>query len=97
MDQGFERLRYFQSMRLHKEIFGAIVQTNAESINKNFENIGAAVPSKYIMSSSGDLFSTIHWDLATLYFNEKRKGTVGLFHSGYVGIHKVMKWQKLDS
>ena len=47
-------------MHLHKEIFGAIVQTNAESINKNFENIGAAVPSKYIMSSSGDLFSTIH-------------------------------------
>lgn len=60
VDQGFERLRYFQSMRLHKEIFGAIVQTNAESINKNFENIGAAVPSKYIMSSSGNLFSTIH-------------------------------------
>ena len=34
---------YFQSMHLHKETFGAIVQTNVESITENFENIGAGV------------------------------------------------------
>ena len=35
-------------MRLHKEAFGAIVQTNVESITENFENIGAVVSSKLI-------------------------------------------------
>ena len=38
-------MHYFQSMRLHKEPFGAIVQINEESITENFENIGAVVSS----------------------------------------------------
>ena len=32
-------------MRLRKEAFGLIVQTNVESITENFENIGAVVSS----------------------------------------------------
>ena len=46
-------------MHLHKEIYGANVQENVESITKNFENIDAAVSSKSGASSSGDSFSTI--------------------------------------
>ena len=30
-------------MHLHKEAFGAAVQTNVESITEHFKNIGAAV------------------------------------------------------
>ena len=45
-DQGFERIHYFQSMRMHTEGFGATVQTNSESITENLENIGAVVSSK---------------------------------------------------
>ena len=45
-DQGFERIHYFQSMRMHTEGFGATVQTNLESITENLENIGAVVSSK---------------------------------------------------
>ena len=33
-------------MRLRKEAFGLIVQTNVESITENFDNIGAVVSSK---------------------------------------------------
>ena len=47
-DQGFEGIHYFQSMRSHKKKFGAIVQTNVESITENFEKIGAVVSSKLI-------------------------------------------------
>ena len=39
---------YFHSMHLNKEAFGAIVQTNVESITENFENIGADVSSNLI-------------------------------------------------
>ena len=42
-DQDFEEILYFQSMRLHKEAFEAIVQTNVESIPENFESIGTVV------------------------------------------------------
>ena len=35
-------------MHLHKEAFGAIVQTNVESVTENFENIGAVVSSLLI-------------------------------------------------
>ena len=35
-------------MNLHTEAFGAIVQTNVESINENFANIGAVVSSMLI-------------------------------------------------
>ena len=35
-------------MRLHKEAFGAIVQTNVESLTENFKNIGAAASTKLI-------------------------------------------------
>ena len=38
-------MHYFRSVRLHKEAFGAIVQTNVESIT---ENIGDVVSSKPI-------------------------------------------------
>ena len=48
MDQGFEGMNYFQSMRLHKEAFGAIVQANVESFTENFKNIGAVESSKLI-------------------------------------------------
>ena len=47
-NQVFKGMHHFQTMRLHKEAFGAIVQTNAESITKKFENIGAVVSSKLI-------------------------------------------------
>ena len=47
-DQDFEEIHYFQSMRLYKEAFGAIVQTNVESITENLKNIGAVVSSKLI-------------------------------------------------
>ena len=33
-------------MRLHKEAYGEIVQTNAESVTEIFENIGVVAPSK---------------------------------------------------
>ena len=46
MDQGFEGMNYFRSMRLHKEAFGAIVQANVESFTENFKNIGAVESSK---------------------------------------------------
>ena len=45
-DQGFEGIHYFQSMHLHKETFGVIVQANVESITGNYENIGAVVSSE---------------------------------------------------
>ena len=45
-------INYFQSMHLHKEAFGAVVQV-VESITEHFKNIGAAVSSKYSVSSSG--------------------------------------------
>ena len=45
-DQGFEGIHYFQSMRFHKRAFGAVVQTNVESITENFANIGAVLSSK---------------------------------------------------
>ena len=35
-------------MYLHKEAFGALVQTNVESITEIFENIGTVVSSKLI-------------------------------------------------
>ena len=35
-------------MCLHKEAFGALVQTNVESITEIFENIGTVVSSKLI-------------------------------------------------
>ena len=35
-------------MRLYKEGFGAIVQTNVEWITENLKNIGAVVSSKLI-------------------------------------------------
>ena len=44
--QSFEGIHYFQSMCLHKESFGAIVQINVESITEKFENIGTVVSSK---------------------------------------------------
>ena len=47
-DQGLEGIHYFQSMHLHKDIFGTIFQTNVELITGNFENIGAVVSSKPI-------------------------------------------------
>ena len=34
-DQSFEGRHYFRSMRLHKEVFAAIVQTKAESLAIN--------------------------------------------------------------
>ena len=40
-------------MHLHKEAFGAVVQTNVESITEHFKNLDAAVSSKYSVSSSG--------------------------------------------
>ena len=43
VDQDFEEIYYFQSMRLHKEALGAIVQTNVGSITEKVENIGAVV------------------------------------------------------
>ena len=45
-DQGFKRIYYFQSLRLHKKEFGAIVQANVGSIIANFEDIGAVESSK---------------------------------------------------
>ena len=42
MNQGFERMHNFHSMRLHKKAFRAIVQTNIESLTEDFKNIGAA-------------------------------------------------------
>ena len=38
----------------------------------------------YGASSSGDLFSTIYWDLPTQYLDKETKGTVCPFHSGYI-------------
>ena len=37
-----------QSMRLHKEAFGAIFQINVEPNTENFENIGVVVSQKLI-------------------------------------------------
>ena len=48
MDQVFEGIDYFQPMRLHKEGFGAIAQTNVESLTENFKNIGTVESSKLI-------------------------------------------------
>ena len=49
MDQGFEGIHYSQSLHLHKKAFGTFTQTNVESINENFENIGAVVSNKLIV------------------------------------------------
>ena len=49
MDQEFEKIHYSQSLHLHKEAFGTFTQTNVESINENFENIGAVVSNKLIV------------------------------------------------
>ena len=49
-------------MCLRKEAFGAIVQTNVESITENFENISAVLSSKLIQlqnSPSPALFEEI--------------------------------------
>ena len=49
-------------MCLRKETFGAIVQTNVESITENFENISAVLSSKLIQlqnSPSPALFEEI--------------------------------------
>ena len=48
VDQGFEVIHYFQSSRLHKEAFGAIVRTNVKSLAENFKNIAAVVSSELI-------------------------------------------------
>ena len=48
VDQGFKGMHYFQSMRLQKEAFGAIVQANVGSIIENFEAIAAVESSKLI-------------------------------------------------
>ena len=47
-DQGFEGIHYYQFMRLHKEAFEAIIQSNVEPITENFENIGVVASSKLI-------------------------------------------------
>ena len=38
-EQGFEGRHYFRSMRLHKEVFVAIVRTKVESHTKNIESL----------------------------------------------------------
>ena len=38
-EQGFERRRYFQSMRWRKELFAAVVQTKVESHTKNIDTL----------------------------------------------------------
>ena len=43
VDQDFEGIHYFQSMRWYKEALGAIIQTNVGSITEKVENIGAVV------------------------------------------------------
>ena len=55
-------------MRLRKEAFGAIVQTNVASFTENIENIGAAVSSKYGALFPEGLFSTIHGRLSYSMF-----------------------------
>ena len=47
-DQGFQGIHYFQSMRLHKEGFGAIVQANVQLITENFKSISPVVSRKLI-------------------------------------------------
>ena len=42
VDQGFNGIHYFQSLRWHKESFGAFVQINVGSVTGNFENISAS-------------------------------------------------------
>ena len=46
--KDFERIHHFQSMRLHKEAFRAIVQTNVERLTENVKNFDAVVSSKLI-------------------------------------------------
>ena len=82
---------------MHKEAFGAIVQTNVKSITENFENIDAAVQVSVVHQVLGSSFSAIHWDLATQFFNKKRRGTVDPFHSGYIRHSYSYKIDKLHT
>ena len=87
-------IHYFQFMHLHKEAFGAVVQTNVESITEHFKNLDAAVSSKCSVSSSG-VHSVLSNEIELLNISIKNKGKL-LGHSTHaiLDIHTVTKSTK---